>query len=243
MKRTTLLSFGSALVAIGVMSVAGYGCGDDDDSPATPDSGTPVTETGPQAETGPGPDTGPPGTPAVPTLGAQIDRFGRPAVNTALTAAFEVPKSAADTKKDNYNKDGAQAGWVAAHQAEISGNLAVLDSLDAICGNQAAADPDAAATTNLLTYGALGGVLAEDRQYLNTAGATATQYLAVELNATKLVLNGDRGGRTLAYDVIDTTYSALANVAIAAPPQAGDGISAVAAKTNGTTFPYLAAAQ
>ena len=46
MNRKTLLSIGSALVAMGVMSVAGYGCGDDDDAVTTKtDSGT-TPETG-----------------------------------------------------------------------------------------------------------------------------------------------------------------------------------------------------
>jgi len=241
MNRKTLFSIGSALLAVGVMSVAGYGCGDDDDTPVTvkPDAALPETST-PETSL---PDTGPPANPP-PTLGAQLDRFGRPAVNTALTAAFLDTDAVAATKKNAYNADSNQAGWVAAHKAEIGTNLAILDSLDSNCGNQAASSQDAAAqNSNQGRYGTLSTVLADDRQWLNTAGNTAGQYLAVEFNALGIT-NTDRGGRTFAYDVIATTYSAVAaGAATVIPPFFDDGVVKVDAKTDGTTFPYLAAAQ
>jgi hypothetical protein len=234
MKRTTFFSFGSALVAATVMSFAAYGCGDDDDAATSkPDSGT--------AETGT-PETGTPetstGEPAAPTLGAQIDRMGRPAVNTALNHTFDPNAATADPAKDAWNANAMPGGWGAAFGPEVAANLAVYDGLDTTCGNQAAANPDAGATTNALKYGALAGVLADDRLWLNTAGTTAAQYLAVELDATGIAKNADRGGRTLPMDVIDVTYSALA---VGDVKGVGDGIDADPAKTSGTTFPYLAA--
>ena len=44
-----------------------------------------------------------PAAPAKPTLGTQIDRMGRPAVNTALSNPFELLAGTADAAKDAYN--------------------------------------------------------------------------------------------------------------------------------------------
>lgn len=86
-------------------------------------------------------DDGPPADaycsncPAAPTLGAQIDRMGRPTINTALTHGFSVPATAAP-EKDEYNQDSNPSGWVAANAAEFMKNLAIIDSLDTgLCGN------------------------------------------------------------------------------------------------------------
>ncbi len=172
--------------------------------------------------------------PAPPALGAQVDRFGRPAVNTALNNTFNGNATAAAAAKNSYNADKNSATWAATYKGEIAANLAILDSLDTNCGNQllAAAPPVTAAR-----YGNLATVLADDRQWVNSASASCTQYLAVEANAVGIA-NSDCGGRKLGYDVIDTTYSVLA---IGMLGGVTDGIAAVAAKTNGTTFPYLAA--
>jgi hypothetical protein len=237
MNRKTLLSLGSALVAVGVMSVAGYGCGDDDTATTTKDSGPVVNpEAGPTPEAG-NPETGPT-NPAPPALGAQIDRMGRPAINTALNHTFD-PSAAAGMAKDAYNQDTAAAGWSAKYTAEQSKNLAIYDGLDRNCGNQFLASQDAGSqNSNVLKYGTLASVTADDRLWLNTAGTTCTTYLAVEGNATKTIPNTDCGGRGLAYDVIDVTYSV---VAIGAVAGVSDGVSADTAKTGGTTFPFLAA--
>ena len=112
-------------------------------------------------------------------------------------------------------------------------NLAILDSLDTVCGNQLLAG----ATPVAGRYGTLSGALADDRQYLKTDATTCSQYLAVELNATAVKANTDCGGRKLDYDVIDTSYSAFAIGAISG---VGDGVAADL-DTKGTTFPYLTA--
>jgi hypothetical protein len=192
-----------------------------------PDSGGGSTDSGVKTDSGGGTDGG--STPAPPALGAQIDRFGRPAVNTALNKTFEADTAKAVAGKNAYNADGNSAGWAAAYAAEVAGNLAILDALDSNCGNQLLAATGAPTAD---TYKALAGVLADDRQWVNTANMTCTQYLGVELG-----LATDCGGRKLGYDVIDTTYSALA---LGTPTGFGDTIPAVAAKTSGTTFPYLA---
>jgi hypothetical protein len=119
----------------------------------------------------------------------------------------------------------------------MSANLAVLDSLDGVCGNAFAASPDAAGPP-AVTY-PLGSVTADDRLYikLDAASCTTQTFLAVEGNATGLIPNTDCGGRRLTDDVIDIIYSAAA---IGALTGVSDGIDADATKTGGTTFPYLA---
>lgn len=241
MKRTTLFSVGSALVAFGVISMAGYGCGDDDDNPVTPPKpDAPVTpETGGQDTSMP--DTGPPAPPPVPTLGAQIDRMGRPAVSTALQSVFDPNDTTKGASKNAYNSDTSATTWATTYGPGFGGNLAIYDGLDETCGNQLLASQDAGSTTNALKYGTLAGILADDRLWLNTAGTSATQYLAVEANAVG-VTNTDQGGRTLPMDVIDYTYSAVATgKLLTADLDVRDDIAADTAKTNGTTFPYLTA--
>ena len=233
MNRKTLLSIGSALVAIGVMSVAGYGCGDDDDNVTTKkDSGTPTAETG-TPETGTDAGSKPP---APPMLGAQLDRKGRPVTNVAFNHTFEADAGAA---KDDYNKDGDQAGWSAKYTGEMSKNLAIFDGFDTVCGNSFLANADAGATpTAVQVYGAFGGILADDRLWLDANGVTCNTYLAVEKRSAPGALpNFDCGGRALKYDVIDVTYSTATKGTFSG---VGDGIDADPVKTAGTVFPFLA---
>ncbi len=168
--------------------------------------------------------------PVPPKLGTQIDRFGRPAINTALNHTFDVDP-AKGMGKDVYNKDSDPTKW-AANGAEFSKNLAILDSLDTMCGNQLLAGPMPVAGR----YAGLAGALSDDRVYMNMEAAACTTYLAVEANATGLLVNMDCGGRKLDYDVIDISYSALAAGAFMG---VGDGVAADA-DTKGAAFPYLA---
>jgi hypothetical protein len=250
MKRKTLFSICSALLACGVIGVVGSGCGDDDDTTATPTPDAALPETS-KPDTSTNPDTGVDsgGNPPVPTLGAQIDRMGRPAIATALISAFEATQATKDTAKNEYNANATQSGWVAAYgtPGKMGGHLAIYDGLDVAavpgdgCGNQLLAKDGGLLSnnTNAGVYGTLAGVLADDRLWMNTAGTAATAYLGVEGNAVGLAgLTMERGGRTLTYDVIDITYSA---VAIGAFSGVTDAIAADATKTGGTTFPYLAA--
>jgi hypothetical protein len=204
-----------------LLALALVACGDDSSSP--PDASTPT----PDAPTTP--DAGPPGKPA---LGAQIDRFGRPAINTALIAPFQGDAAMRGMKRDSYNHDATASGWGGAWTAEIKTNLAILDGLDTVCGNQLVADATAQ------RYAALAGALADDEQYLKSDATTCTAYLAVEANALGVLANSDCGGRTLDYDVIDESYSVLAAGALSG---VGDGIAKTA--TTSSTFPYLGAPQ
>ena len=232
MNRKTLLSIGSALVAFGVMSVAGYGCGDDDDI-ISKDSGTTPETSAP--ETGTDASNKPPGP---PTLGAQINRMGRPAINTALNHVFDADAGGAGTAKDDYNKDTDQAGWRAKYIGETSKNLAIFDGVDQVCGNGLLVNNDAGPSfENTKVYGALGGVTADDRLWLDVNGATCDMYLAVEGQATGAIPNADCGGRALKYDVIDVTYSAASKGTTSG---VSDGITADPIKTAATAFPFLA---
>jgi hypothetical protein len=166
-----------------------------------------------------------------PTLKTQIDRMGRPAINTALDHVFDTT-SGQGTAKNAYNADNAVASWGTNWIPTIEPNLGVYDGLDRVCGNQVGY-----AKTN--SYAALAGLTADDQLYVNTSTTTCTTYLGVELNALGLTTAVDCGGRMMTYDVIGITYGALAGVTGAFP----DGTTAVSAKTSGTTFPYLVAAQ
>jgi len=172
--------------------------------------------------------------PVAPTPGAMIDRMGRPAINTALNNTFNADTAATGTAKDNYNK-AAVTAW-SGNSTEFAKNLAILDGLDTNCGNQLLAGTTAVAGR----YNTLAGVLADDKLYVNTASTTCGQYLAVEANAVNAVPNNDCGGRTLTYDVIDTSYSVLAAGALTG---VGDDIASDSDGNiqSNTAFPFLAA--
>jgi hypothetical protein len=176
--------------------------------------------------------------PAVPTLGVEIDRMGRPAINTALVHAFDPVDGTKNAAKDKYNAEGNPANWATTaafggeYLNELAKNLAILDALDGVCGNQLLAmgsGADAAASS----YNTLATLLLDDQLYIDTSIVTCApvtlgtqrvpNYLAVEaryalgpigagglgLNPTVSALFGGCGGRTPLDDVIDVTYSFL----------------------------------
>jgi hypothetical protein len=173
--------------------------------------------------------------PAPPALGVQMDRLGRPAVNTALNHAFD-PTAAAGTAKDAYNVDGSPGGWVAAYAASFAGGLGILDVLDTGltctdgtctaegaptasdgCGNQVLynGSPTGGGAPAAGSYGTLAGILANDQLFLDTTKtscdlASHQNYLAVEFNVVTSLPNLTCGGRAPSNDVIDTSYTALA---------------------------------
>lgn len=168
--------------------------------------------------------------PPIPALGAQMDRVGRAAVSTTLISPLASDPEKG-TAKDAYNT-AAPNTWSGFAPA-IAASLAVYDSLDTICGNQVLAGPNPAAGR----YDALAGALADDRLYVNMAASSCGQYLAVELDATGVATNGDCGGRTPEYDVVDVSYSAFA---IGAVSGVGDGVDGDDRAISGT-FPFLGA--
>src|SRR5262249_60106881 len=106
---------------------------------------------------------------------------------------------------DNYNAANDPSQWVAKFSSLIAANLAILDSLDGVCGNQLLAGPAPVPGR----YKVLADILADDQLYVNTASGTCNQYLAVEANAIGIA-NTDCGGRTPLENTIDITYSVVA---------------------------------
>ena len=104
------------------------------------------------------------------------------------------------------------------------------------CGNQWLAvqnsPPD-------IRYERLARLLADDRLWVNSAAKHCAQYLAAEFDDVGAT-NDDCGGRTLAYDAVDTFRSLLSHGELRALP---DGVDADDAKHPDTEFPFLAAPQ
>lgn len=116
----------------------------------------------------------------------QIDRMGRPAINTAL-----IDLLASTGKKNAYNAASDPATWAGQFQAEMASNLAALDTLDGVVGNA------------LLPPATLASVLVDDRLIVDAGNPSCGAYLAVELGVPQC------GGRTLTRDVIDDTLGAV----------------------------------
>jgi hypothetical protein len=176
--------------------------------------------------------------PPPPPLGAvQIDRMGRAGVNTALTNPFFRESVASEESQhemivDAYNAAHDPSQWVAMFSSLIAPNLAILDGLDGVCGNQVLAGPAPVAGR----YTALANILADDQLYVNTASGTCNQYLAVEANVIGIA-NTDCGGRTPLENTIDITYSL---VAVGALTGVTNGITSDADGTASlTVFPFL----
>jgi hypothetical protein len=119
-------------------------------------------------------------------LSGQIDRTGRPGINTAL-----IDLLASTGKKDAYNRAEDRATWAPLFQTEIQNNLIALDTLDGTVGN------------TLLPPATAAAVLVDDRLIIDVSKTTCDAYLAVEVGANQC------GGRTLRRDVIDDTFGAV----------------------------------
>jgi hypothetical protein len=182
---------------------------------------------------GMGPEGVPRGPDNPPELGPQIDRMGRPAINTALTEAFSGDDEAKGMAKDAYNA-AAPGDW-SDFQAEFETSLGILDALDAECGNQLLAGAGGSSV-----YETLAGVLLDDQLYVNTDKGTCGEYLGVEAEALGLVPDGTCGGRTPNDDVIDRSYSVLAAGVLAG---VGDGVDEDDRTHDLDEFPFLAEPQ
>jgi hypothetical protein len=220
MKTVKLLSI------LSVLAIAALSCGDN----KTPDM--PVDSS--RADAPPDAIT----FPAVPTLGAQIERMGRPAINTALNAAFLDTATNATAKRDSYNQASNPATWSTTQTVatgrtivqEFMTNLAIIDVLDQGCdtatcnGAMAVPDADAACGTQVLyngmpggggtaaatSYGTLATILADDMLYADTSKGMCPLYLAVEFAVATGGANTTCGGRHPNADVIDFSYSIIA---------------------------------
>ncbi len=141
----------------------------------------------------------------------QIDRNGRPAINTAL---INLVPSTGTALKDAYNRAVGVANWTQ-FTGEMTNNLAALDTLDG-------------RANSLLPPAALAGVLVDDRLIIDVSKPVCDEYLAVELGVA-----GKCGGRTLNRDVIDDTLGAVVG------PGVSDNVNNDNAN-NLTDFPFLA---
>ena len=203
----------------------------------TPMADTPMEDTGadtPMADTEPDTPVGPMprGPEGEPSLGVQIDRAGRPAISSALVGTFNGDSEAQGATKDAYNAAGGDWSTFA---VEIAGNLAILDSLDAVCGNQLLADDD----NEDGRYAALAGILADDQLYVHSERGVCGTYLGLEAEIVGAVAAGDGGcgGRMLDDDVIDRSYSVLAAGILTGV----DDLVTANDVENLADFPYLAA--
>ena len=179
--------------------------------------------------------------PAAPALGTQIDRMGRPAINTAVSDPFDtVTGKSVDEAKDAYNAVATPSDWAGTFSGDFQKSLAILDALDQNCGNQLVAKAATGGTVPADRYATLGGVLADDQLYVNTASSTCSLYLAVEADYTGLAPNnGDCGGRTPLEDVADESYSLLAT---GQPSGVTDGVDSDGdGPPSITAFPFLRA--
>lgn len=140
----------------------------------------------------------------------QIDRMGRPGVNTALIDLLGNTPGLTD----EYNQEDDPSVFADRFQAEIQANIEALDTLDGTTGN------------TLLPPDALAGVLVNDFLLIDTSVPNCDAYLAVELGVTDQC-----GGRTLERDVIDDTFGALVG------PGVSDFVDNDSVFLN--TFPFL----
>ncbi len=189
-----------------------------------------------RVDAAPNPDAYCSNCPAVPTLGAQLDRMGRPAVNTALNHGFD-PTAAAGTAKNAYNQDESVGTWPQSYAPAFMVNLPLIDVLDTglTCNNGACTanagttpgdgcgdqvlyngQPTGGGTAAATSYQTLAGILADDQLYLDTSKMVCDiptshqNYLAVEFNVVTTIPNSTCGGRAPTNDVMDTSYTALA---------------------------------
>jgi hypothetical protein len=205
-----------SFVALGLLALAA--CGDDNNNNGNPPDANVVVP----------PDAGPPG---VPALGDQLDRMGRPAINTAANHTFDPDDTTKQAAKDAWNQNADKSTWAADFAADVKASIAILDGIDATCGNQLGAD------LAVPRYSALAGLLSDDELYVNSASATCSAYLAVEANALGVLVNNDCGGRVMGYDVIQTSYSTLAAGVLSG---VDDGIASEAVPSDPAAFPFLA---
>lgn len=134
--------------------------------------------------------------PSAPMVGAQIDRVGRPAINTALNHGFD-PATAKETAKAAYNQASDPSTWLQ-FVPEFMKNLAIIDALDSgICGNHLceAGEANVADATHV--------ACAPDCPMANQIGA-ATQNGC----SNQVLYNGGQGNTT----PMATSYQTLAGV-------------------------------
>jgi hypothetical protein len=204
-----------------------------------------------------------PPMPEPPALGAQIDRMGRPAINTVLVGFLDATTTAS-MKKDAYNTAADAAMWAGAPvmagrsiAAEVAANLPLVDVLDkgsmAIpgmtgCHNQMLFNGNVTGggTPGPTSYSSLAAILADDMLYVDTTKTTCTMYMSLEVEVASAaqLRHTQCGGRTPTHDVIDVSYSLLMAglTGLTDPPglrpRLGDGVGAHT-DVSESSFPYF----
>ncbi len=160
--------------------------------------------------------------------GVAIDRMGRALTGNMLLGTFDAAADS-DPLKSHYN--GAAPDDWAMFAPALAKNLAVYDGFDGRCGNawkSAGARPAA-------RYTRLALLLADDRLWVNSAETRCKTYLAVESG-----VRDDCGGRTPAYDAVDTFRSLLSGGRTQGLP---DGVDRDDREHPAAHFPFLAPPQ
>jgi hypothetical protein len=198
---------------------------------------------------GGGGDDGGNNFPPPPNLGAQIDRMGRPAINTALNGTLD-DNPLKTAKKDAYNHADTPANWAT---TEVDTGVTVLQEFQKYIAIFDFVDKDATVTGsgcgNLgLGYDMLAGVLADDELFVDTSIGMCGFYLSLEAEAASggAVVHTHCGGRAPTDDIADTSYSFLFaglmgfDPTMNFKPKFTDG-AAVHADVNNDTFPFFGA--
>ncbi|MET3666019.1 DUF4331 family protein [Caulobacter sp. 1776] len=160
----------------------------------------------------------------------QIDRAARPLTGNALLGTI-ASDAEQDRMKEVYNAatpaDGAQ------FVAEIEKGLALYDGFDGRCGDQLLATP----RIEPHRYLPLAKLLADDRQWVNSASKSCAQLFAVELAALAgRPTGGDCGGRAPSYSAVNVYRSLLVD---GTNTSVSDGLSHDELPVSDTVFPFL----
>jgi Domain of unknown function (DUF4331) len=174
-------------------------------------------------------------TPAMPTLGEQIERTARPLIKNALVGGPLSTDTESNQRKEAYNR--AVPGNWAQFSADIQKTLGFYDGFDGVCGNQWLAEGKAKGAER---YERLAKVLADDRLWVNSKSTRCTEFLAVELAEFKTpgASSTDCGGRTPNYDASNIFRSLLVN---GTTTGVDDGLKNDDKVHSITKFPFLAA--
>jgi hypothetical protein len=227
-----------------IVAVALAGCGD---NKGNPDASVHHDAGNPDA----------PNFPAPPSLGAQLDRMGRPGISALLIGTFDVEPRRSNLK-DAYGRASDAATWRTAIlqtnltiEKELEVNLAAFDALDT--GMSMTLVPGAGCANALVytgpptaaSYQQAADLLADDQLYVDTSKALCNIYLALEIEFTsQSFLHTTCGGRMPTHDVVDVSYSVLA-AGLNGLDKLSDFVgklhdnAMVHADVNITTFPFL----
>ena len=285
MKTNNILLLGSAILAMSVVACGDdtEGTGGSPGTggatsastatgtPSSSSSGTPASTSSGEGAGGEGGGTGGDpgaggaggeggsGPPAVPELGPQLERMGRPAINTATVETFLTLSGGSPGPTTDVIRSSAQDDYNAAENGGADATdfittmalqLTVLDSLDGTCGNSLAWGllapdgdcEDSATGQPIVCYAGLATVLNADALWVKTDYVGCGLYLGVEADGAGIIPNTDCGGRRPVDDVIRTTYSAVSGAVNPADPQIFlfDDLITPPAGLHPATFPFLA---